>query len=332
MKRCIVTVILTILVISVMWAYSPKSDEKNEIQVLTVTPKVKNIYDYINANGKIKEANKRDIYINGIARVKSVNVSVGDVVKKDAVLAEIEPVSAGNDAFDSYDIDTSGISSVFEKYGVDLNLDSFEETTRLNIEPQNRIIKSPISGVVTSLNVQAGDNISAINKLISVSDFSDLYVKTLIPEQYSSKIQEGESAEITAEAFGENVYSGLIERIYPVAKYIPSLTGDGQTYIEAVISIENPDGLLRPELNVNTKITSDTIKNAITLPYECIMQDDNNKEYVFCVKNGVAKKCYIDIGFELEEEVEIRRGITEKDLIILSPSEDIKENIKVTEL
>ncbi len=328
MKRCIVTVILTILVISVMWAYSPESDEKSEIQVLTVSPQVKNIYDYINANGKIKEANKRDIYIDGIARVKSVNVSIGDVVEKGAVLAEIEPVSMETDAFESYNIDTSGITSVFEEYGVAVNLDSAEET-RLQLEPQNRIIKSPIAGVVTSLNIQVGENVSAINKLISISDFSDLYVKTMIPEQYSSKIQEGESVEITAEAFGETVYSGLIECIYPVAKYMPSLTGDGETYIEAVISIQNPDGMLRPELNVNTKITSDTIKNAITLPYECILQDDNNREYVFCVKNGIAKRCYVDIGFELDEEVEIRKGISEKDLVILSPSEDVKENSKV---
>ncbi len=331
MKRCIVTVILTILVVSAMWAYSSKSDEKNEIQVLTVNPQVKNIYDYINANGKIKEANKRDIYVEGVAKVISVNVSVGDVVEKGDVLAEIEPVSVGNDAFEGYNIDTSGISSVFEEYGVEINLDSVEET-RLNFEPQNRIIKSPIAGVVTSLNIEVGDNVSAINKLISVSDFSDLYVKTMIPEQYSSKIQEGESAEITAEAFVETVYSALIECIYPVAKYVPSLTGVGETYIEAVISIQNPDGLLRPELNVNTKITSDTIKNAITLPYECIMQDDNNREYVFCVKNGIAKKCYVDIGFELDEEVEIRKGITEKDFVILNPSEDVKENSKVTEL
>lgn len=331
MKRCIVTVVLTALIISVMWAYSPKSDEKKEVEVLTVNPQVKNIYDYINANGKIKEANKHDIYIEGIATVTAVNVSVGDIVEKGAVLAEIKPVSAENEVFADYNIDTSGIASVFEEYGVEVSFDSDEET-RLNIEAQNRVIKSPIRGVVTSLNVQVGDNVSAINKVISVSDFSDLYVKAMIPEQYSAKIQQGESAEISAEAFGETVYSGFIESIYPVAKYVPSLTGDGETYIEAVINIENPDGLLRPELNVNTKIASDIVKNAITLPYECIMQDENNREYVFCVKNGVAKKCYVDIGFELDEEVEIKKGITEKDLVILSPSDEVEENIKVSEL
>lgn len=330
MKRSIVTVIVTGLIIAAMWTFSPKTINNSSVDVLTVKPQTKNIYDYINASGKVKEGNKHNIYSDGIAKVAEVYVQVGDTVNAGDVLAEITPISGDDIDWGSYYSGARSVASVFEEYGVEIDFGISDVSKTVNTSDGTKKIKSPISGTITDVNIQKGDNISSINKLISVSDFSDLYIKAMIPEEYSSKVKKGQRVEISAEAFGNCSYSGSLESVSPVAKYVPSIMGDGKTYIEAVINIEKPTQLLKPELNVNAKIASETKINAITLPYECILQDADNREYVYCVENGIAQKRFINVGYELENEVEIKGGIKDNDSVIINPPDELRENMSVS--
>ena len=57
--------------------------------VVTVTPELKNIHDYINVNGRICEGNKKSVYLDGIYEVKKVYAKVGDSVKQGDKIADV---------------------------------------------------------------------------------------------------------------------------------------------------------------------------------------------------------------------------------------------------
>ncbi len=326
MKRNILVVLVTVIIISVMYFNAPEKSAEEQINVVTITPKEKNIFDYVNADGRIKEGNKRNIYVKRISQIGEVFVSEGENVEKGQALFEIEAISEEAFSGTEYIAEKNGIYEVFRSYGIELpDISSFSY-----ISEEESVITSPIDGVITDLNISTGENVNPVKKLISVSDFSDLYIETLIPEAYSTRVKSGTEAKITAEAFGDNVYSGKIETIEPVAKYIPSITGEGKTYISAVIRPNSANKLFRPELTVNAKITVNMIKDALTVPYECIRQDDDGNEYVYCVdENDTIFKQEIKTGYELDNEVEIKKGITKESRVVFNPDESIKDNLKV---
>lgn len=324
MKKSIVVILATVIILSVMWISASKEEPVITFDVYTVSPQKKNIYDYINAEGRIKEGTKRDIYVSKLAQIGDIFVTEGETVKKGSPLFEIKPIEEEFISAD-YDIDEFEILEIFEEYGIELP----DKSDFSFISNEETIISSPINGVITDINIRNGENVNAVKKLVSVSDFSDLYIDTQVPEAYSARIRPGAEAKITAEAFGDTSYSGKIESVSPVAKHIPSITGEGKTYISAILRTDSRNTLFKPELTVKAKITVNTTENAITIPYECILQNDDGSEYVFVVKDDKIKKQGISTGQELEYEVEVKSGITDKDIIVYNPTDELEEGASV---
>ncbi len=325
MKRILITVFITLFIISGMWIFSSHDKEPEVLEVYTISPKRKNIYDHINADGRIKEGNRRDVYVKQPSQIGRVFVKEGESVKKGSPLFEIKPLAEGKMNENIYTVDNSLVLDVFREYGFEIP--DFEKFSFVSTE--DSIVTSPIDGVITDINITGGENANMLKKLITVSDFSDVYISILIPEAYSAKVTEGAEAKITAEAFGDNQYFGKIESISPVATYIPSITGEGKTYISAVVRPNSKNNLFRPELSVKTKITVNTIKNALTLPYECIRQDESGKEFVYCIENGVIRKQIVKTGYELERETEIRSGLKKDSNVVFDPDDSISEGAAV---
>lgn len=325
MKRILTTIIITVFIISGMWIFSSHDKEPEVLEVHTISPKRKNIYDHINADGRIKEGNRRDIYAKELSEIGKIFVTKGENVKKGSPLFEIKPLAGERLNDGIYTVDNSAVFEVFREYGLEIpDLEKFSF-----VSTEDSIVTSPIDGVITDINIVNGENVNMLKRLITVSDFSDVYISILIPEAYSAKVTEGAEAKITAEAFGDNQYFGKIESISPVATYIPSITGEGKTYISAVVRPNSKNNLFRPELSVKTKITVNTIKNALTLPYECIRQDENGKEFVYCVENGIIRKQVVKTGYELEQETEIRSGLKKDSIVVFDPDDNISEGAAV---
>lgn len=319
MKKSIIVILITVLIISSMWI-ADSSSEKEAISNVTVTrPVKKNIYDYVTADGRIKEGTKRDIYLRKPAKIEKVYVSEGQSVKKGSPLFEISSIE--EEFLSENNIDEKKVFAVFEQYGFETpSIESFSF-----VSENDSIVTSPIDGIVTKITAKPGETASGIFKLASVSDFSDLYIDTLIPQAYSSKVKPGAEAKITSEAFGDTAFSGKIENIAPVAKYIPSITGDGKTYLSAVIRTNSSNHLFKPELSVKAKISVNAVNNALTVPYECVLQDENGEEFIFLAENGRIKKQIIETGYELESEIEVKKGIGENSLVVFAPDESLSE-------
>ena len=112
-------------------------------------------------------------------------------------------------------------------------------------------------------------------------------------------------------------------RIYPSAyKKRNSLTTE--TVVDVIVTPNSTDHNLKSGYTTKANIIIDTVDFAITVPYESVLQDSNNKEYVYVLEGSKAKKRYIVTGLELSKGFEIIEGIDETTLIVANPS-NIKE-------
>lgn len=325
-KYSFFTIAVTVLIISVMWFSSPAFNAADPISVTVTTPEIKDIYDSVISKGSIEDGNAREIRVAASSEVRDVFVEVGDTVEAGQALFEIEPATEAIGDLSSVipalsGMDYERVKLLMEEYGINpeeylSEIPAFNPTSSKPAGESR--ITSPISGVITQLNAKENSIISGFRAAAVVSDLSKLYVRVQIPELYIDRIKKGQEVDITGDAFSRT-YRGKVEKIHPIATKKSSLTGSGETVVDTLVSISNPDGGLKPGYSVNAKIYTQKKASAVTIPYTCILQDEENSESVFVIKNGIARKVKIRTGLELDDEIEVTRGLDGSEKIVLSP-------------
>lgn len=332
MKRCIIAICCTVCAIGILWYRSPMRENSAVVSVKAATVTAQDIFDSVIAPGVIQENVVREIVLPVSATVKKLNVSLGDTVASGQFLFEIQPnstaesVPALSEILNQFGITEDEAVSALGQYKVDAEK-LFPSTPSVALGETQ--IKSPIHGIVTAINIKENQPCTGNSVAMRISNYDDLSVSAEIPELYIGSIRVGQSVSISGEALGSRNYSGIIKQISPVAKQKSSLTGSGETYVPVTISIQNEDRSLRPGYTVTTQIFTTKKKNAPTIPYHCILQDEAGRELVFIISEGRVYKKRILTGLELEDEVEVCYGLEIGDQIVENPPDSLRNGTKI---
>ncbi len=190
---------------------------------------------------------------------------------------------------------------------------------------------SPIDGVVVALNVDAGGFISNVQSAYKVINPDKLQVKAKIKEYDIKNIAVSQNVRITGDAIDkEKVITGKVTAISPVATINRTTSGE-ETVIEVTVTVENPEGILKPGLNVTCDIYTVDKKGVIVAPMEMITEDkDGNKlVYVVDTANKTMKETRVKLGINSDMTVEVLEGLKEGDLVIIEPQPMYKDGEKV---
>lgn len=135
---------------------------------------------------------------------------------------------------------------------------------------ENYTITAPISGTVIEKNVKAGDNVNSIESgsLAVIYDLSYLKLEMNISELDLSKIAEGQTVDITADAIPGEVFQGKVDRVS-----INGTTTNGFTTYPATILLEDYGGL-NPGMNVSADIIVERVENALSIPAAAVQRGD----------------------------------------------------------
>ncbi len=177
------------------------------------------------------------------------------------------------------------------------------------------VLKSvPTATVVKIEKVEYVDAVSLSGTIVKNIIKDEVYVQTYVPEQDISKVAQGQSAEITGDAFPEKVYMGTVEEIADTAAAV-QIGNVKKTAVEVKIKIDAPDDVLKQGYTASVKLMTSEPSMMSLVPYEAVNQDDGG-EFVYILKNGKAEKLYIETGAELSGGVELKTPISEGERIV----------------
>ena len=121
------------------------------------------------------------------------------------------------------------------------------------VDLDNTIIRSPVDGVVIERSVDVGQTVAASLQaptLFTIAqDLSRMQVSTSVDEADIGRIQEGQPAYFTVDAFGNRKFSGRVIQIRKAGKTLQNVV----TYT-VIISAENPNLSLMPGMTANVVI------------------------------------------------------------------------------
>ncbi|TAE55701.1 MAG: efflux RND transporter periplasmic adaptor subunit [Nostocales cyanobacterium] len=192
------------------------------------------------------------------------------------------------------------------------------------------IIRAPFAGIVTQKYAEIGAFVTPTTSASSstsatsssiVALATGLEVIAKVPETDIGRIRQGQSVEIVADAFPDQVFKGSVRLIAPQA-----IEEEGVTLFQVRIGIENGGDKLRSGLNVDVTFLGDRINDALTIPTVAILTENGQTGVLIPDENNNNKPKFqeIVIGAQIKNETQVLEGIKSGDLIFISPPADYK--------
>jgi HlyD family secretion protein len=212
------------------------------------------------------------------------------------------------------------------------------------------IIRAPMSGRITRLNVERGETaiVGTMNNpgslLLTVADLSTMEAVIEVDETDIPDIQVGDSASIEIDAFPNEKFSGRVTKIGN-SSIIPrsnlSSTGSDQAIdFEVRITLDAPPSAVRPDLSATADVITATREDVLAIPIAALTLMDADEidqvpsenvppgetldtsrdvEGVFVVEEDRARFHPVEVGIAGERYFEVLSGL-EQGMIVVSGS------------
>lgn len=89
------------------------------------------------------------------------------------------------------------------------------------IQLDNGTLKSPLSGIVLSDNVEEGEYVTPGMPIVTVADLTHPYLRAYINETDLGKVKAGQTVDVTTDTYPGKIYKGVITFISPQAEFTP---------------------------------------------------------------------------------------------------------------
>lgn len=179
------------------------------------------------------------------------------------------------------------------------------------------IIKAPISGTVSLKDISRGETASPGKPIFGIVNTELMYVETGISEEYITLVKEGQSVQFKVDSYKERLFQGNISNIGPVP--------DKQTKTYPLkILVENSEGLLKTGMFASLDITTELRTGTPAVPKEAVL-NSSGKKYVFIVKEGIAFRKDITLGYSDESFYEVIDGISPGEQVIVKGHNKLKD-------
>ena len=292
----------------------------NPVNVVSVGAQVSGIVDkiYIDYNAKVKEGQLL-AQIDKSLLIEDINSTTAKLMQAKARfdLATLEKnrteqlFDAGYVARLELDQAITDLASAEADY---IAAKANNERSKRNIEYAE--IKSPVSGVVISKNVEEGQTIassfSAPTLFTIAEDLTKMQIEASISEADIGNIKKGQSVEFTVDAFPTETFKGVVDQVR-----ITTTTDENVVIYNVIIKISNPDGKLLPGMTAFVEINTLKKDNVMALENYVLQfkPDEALQTYVVYPedKNLAVNETFVyefDENTKMVNAVKVKKGIT----------------------
>ncbi|MCH8288666.1 MAG: efflux RND transporter periplasmic adaptor subunit [Candidatus Marinimicrobia bacterium] len=313
-----------------------KKDDLDSVPVETIAVWRGEISSYILLSSTIETEQYVDVYPYLTGIVSKLLAEEGDDLKKGDPLLMLDAEeyqlaeAKARTQLESLQSEFNRIQIQFDKdllskeeyYKAKLNLDqlliSWKEA---NLSLSRTTVRAPINGVVSLRKVRQGDRVTSSTHLFSMVNLQDIIATVHVPEKELATIKKGQLTYVSSDYLTDKRFVGYVKRISPVVN--PN-TGT----FKVTIGLDADHEGLRPGMFVNTFIVTMTNEDALLLDKDAIVYE-GDKRFVYVVRNSLAHRIRVEVGFEDASLVEIISGVNDSDKVIIVGQNGLRDKTKV---
>ena len=194
-------------------------------------------------------------------------------------------------------------------------------------------VTSTVEGTVVEVNRDVSKSTTGTNQtLVHIVSNGSLQIKGELSEYNLANLSVGQEVTITSKVYPDKKWTGKISYIsnYPKDGQQASSTNTGGAASSAkypfTVDITSEIGDLKQGFSVSVEVKNNT--KGILVPASSIISD-GDKNYVWTVEKGKAKKVEVTLGNADAENQEISSGLTKDSKVIINPTDSLKDGQEV---
>ena len=242
---------------------------------------------------------------------------INDKLKRFLNLKENKVIS--NDLFDDLRIKKINLNKKVSKIEFDLKK-LFYLLLSSKDDLNNTVIKSPINGNLIKLNVKLG---SVLNKGVNIGSILDPQnneIETSIRSDLASKLQPEFPVQIIV---NDKILNSQIRAII-ASENIKT----GSRLLKIKIPKSLPMEFNFPNKRIQLRVPINDGKSRIIIPKDGLIADGIEK-LVYIVEKNKVKRKKVTLGQSFKDQIEIKSGVNEGDLVVVKGNENIRPNQSV---
>ncbi|MEQ1866230.1 MAG: efflux RND transporter periplasmic adaptor subunit [Micropepsaceae bacterium] len=174
--------------------------------------------------------------------------------------------------------------------------------------PPTVVVPSPMAGTVDARNLIVGQSVEPDSVLFHVSDLTRMRVVGRVYEEDLGKVRTGQPTHVKVLAYPNEMFSGTVSYIGP------ALDPDTRT-VEISVGLENPKGLLKPNLFARVDVIIGQNQAALTVPNSAVLEAGGEK-FVFVRQGNTFTRTDIEAGAIDDRFTEVLSGLVPGDEVV----------------
>src|SRR6476660_5923748 len=198
------------------------------------------------------------------------------------------------------------------------------------------VIRSHINGIVLKKYREMGDTINfggqiqaggGTTDIAQLADTGDMRAEVDINEADIAKVGIGSPVVVALDSYPDKQFDAALVKVYPAAD-----RQKGTVKIE--VQIARPDlQIIKPEMSAKVSFLENqpaaTQQPRITVPKGAVRHDEG-EAYVWTVREGIVQRVGIVRGEETETGIEIKQGLNDGEVVVVSPQAKLANGRKVS--
>lgn len=179
---------------------------------------------------------------------------------------------------------------------------------------ENTIIRAPIDGTITSIDIKAGELTAALKEVFILQDVGSLHVEANVSEANIANLKLGQEVAMTLDALGpDKTFIGQLVSVDPASTVV-----SGVVNYKVTTSIDNlPE--IKPGMTANITVTTARKASVLAVPSRAVISRES-KKFVRVITDTQTKthaEVVVSVGLEADGGLtEVLSGLTEGQEVI----------------
>jgi HlyD family secretion protein len=195
----------------------------------------------------------------------------------------------------------------------------------LQQEQAGLTVTSPIAGVVSALDVAAGQQVAAGTQIASVYSPNQMTLTLPVSELQVTQVKTGQSVQISTPGLGSKTFSGTVTAVSTVGQ-----SSGGLATFDVSVTVDG-GGELLPGMTADAQIVTAQVGDALLVPVEAVLAQSGGDE-VEVLRNGQVTTVPVQVGLVNSDEAQIVSGLSAGETVITGAAAGAMANAVSTAL
>lgn len=166
--------------------------------------------------------------------------------------------------------------------------------------------------------IREGASVRERQAIITIPDMTRMAVNVKIHETYIKKVQKGQKARVTVDAFPDKVLTGEVTKVAVLPDSQNRWMNPDMKVYGVTVALDGSQDWVKPGMSAKVEILVNKLQDVVHIPVQAVSLYEG-KQVCYVAGGMKPERREVEIGEFTDEFIEIKSGLKEKEVVLLRP-------------